>query len=100
MHQLERVVSVPGGFLALGNELRFEVDDNCAPGPCEEQVPIAGRSWLSADSLDWQPGPPLPSPIVWLFAGLAAGDSGVVVTGFDTEFNRGVWFAPLISPLP
>jgi hypothetical protein len=94
MHQMERLVAVPGGFLAFGSEMRYVVDSNCAPGPCEGLEPSAGAAWTSADGLTWRSAPALPRDVAWEFAGIAAGATSVVVTYGDR-----VWFASLgVSP--
>ena len=90
MHQMERLVAVPGGFLAFGSEMRYVVDPNCAPGPCEGLEPAAGAAWTSADGLTWRPAPALPRSVAWEFAGIAVGAAGVVVAYGDR-----VWVASL-----
>ena len=90
MHQMERLVAVPGGFLAFGSEMRYVVDPNCAPGPCEGLEPLAGAAWTSADGLTWRSAPALPRGVAWEFAGIAVGATGVVVTDGDR-----VWSASL-----
>lgn len=90
MHQMERLVAIPGGFLAVGAEMRYVIDRSCAPGPCEGLEAEVGAAWTSADGRTWQPAPALPVSISWEFAGIAVGAPGVVVSSGDR-----VWFAPL-----
>ncbi len=107
--QWERVVAIAGGFLALGTEYRFELNENCAPGPCEEMIPIAARVWTaSAVGTHWADGygglvwdeAASPSAALWFYSAVAAGSDGIVIVASDPDFNRSVWFAPLASPIP
>jgi hypothetical protein len=95
LHRMQRVVAVPGGFLALGDEVRYSISSNCAPGPCLDEEIVRAASWTSVDGLDWQAAADPPAPLAWLYAAIGVGADGVVMSGFNEESARGVWFAPL-----
>lgn len=103
----ERVVAIPGGFLVIGTEYRFEINPNCAPGPCEELIPVAARLWTAnAVETHWADGfgglvfdeAESPAAALWFYGNVAVGNNGIVMTASDADFNRSIWFAPLTLP--
>ncbi len=84
---MERLVSVPAGWLALG---RGALSGTEAGG-------VGGRSWTSPDGLNWQAGPPLAELGAGFISAVAVGASGIVAAGPGDTSSLHVWFAPLDS---
>jgi hypothetical protein len=106
-YQWERVVPIPGGFLVVGTQYRFEINENCAPGPCEELIPIAARMWTASTiGTQWADGfgglvwdeAESPAAALWFYRVVAVGTDGIVLIASDPDFDRSVWFAPLTIP--
>lgn len=105
-YQWERIAAIPGGFLTIGSEYRFEITP-CAPAPCRELIPVAARMW-TASTIDtqWADGfgglvwdeANAPNAALSYYDVVAVGTSGVVIVASDPDFDRSVWFAPLSIP--
>jgi len=99
---MRRIVSIPGGVLAVGIETFVDVE--------ADPSRLGGRSWLSTDGATWRRGPDLPELGNGNINALAAGSSGVVATGTNIIENETpapsgdtgvrVWFAPFDTFAP
>ena len=105
-YQWERIATIPGGFLVMGTEYRFETTP-CAPEPCRELIPVAARMWTANTvGTQWADGfgglvwdeASSPAGALWFYNAVAVDDAGVVILASDPDFNRQMWFAPLAAP--
>jgi hypothetical protein len=103
----ERIAAIPGGFLVVGSQYRFEINENCAPEPCRDLIPIASQMrTASAIGTHWADGfgglvwdeAAAPNAALWYYDVVAVGANGVVIVASDPDFNRSIWFAPLTIP--
>jgi hypothetical protein len=106
-YRWERVAAIPGGFLAIGSEYRFEINENCAPEPCRDLIPIASRMWTANTiGTHWADGfgglvfeeASSPNAALWFYEVVAVGPSGVVIVASEPDLDRSIWFAPLTIP--
>lgn len=106
-YRWERVAAIPGGFLVIGSQYRFEINQDCAPEPCRDLIPVASRMW-TVDTIGTQWGDGFggllfdeassPDAALWFYDVVAVGANGVVIVASDPDLSRSIWFAPLTMP--